>query len=424
MKSSLMRAILLLVSTGASTASVQALQIVDLLNSGVTETGKRIGRDQLGIPVRVYDFAHVDRDVLQSAEKLTAEIFRKAGTEVLWLDGPEAHPDNAEVGHPEFRVKIVPTLEMLSGAKEKRKDDPLGFAIPCDESEQACLFYVLYSRISAWAGRDGIDPSRILGHVIAHEIGHALLGPNAHASIGIMQGRLPRLDMGRVLYFTDIQSQQLRADLAGRIWAVKDREVDPSLTILVYNQAQAPPAIVIGAEREAARILSQAGVRTGWFDCSAGHSDAGPQDICQKGWGPMNIGLRVVAKRTGRLQDTRFGFAIIPGLASVYYDYQAHFVSDDVGLGQHLILGCAIAHEIGHLLLGPNSHSSQGVMQAEWGKRQIRQALMRDLLFSPEESRRIRAEARTRMSLQSDGRREQGMVAVHQEAGPKSHSEE
>jgi hypothetical protein len=226
MKSSLMRAILLLVSTGASTASVQALQIVDLLNSGVTETGKRIGRDQLGIPVRVYDFAHVDRDVLQSAEKLTAEIFRKAGTEVLWLDGPEANPDNAEVGHPEFRVKIVPTLEMLSGAKEKRKDDPLGFAIPCDESEQACLFYVLYSRISAWAGRDGIDPSRILGHVIAHEIGHALLGPNAHASIGIMQGRLPRLDMGRVLYFTDIQSQQLRADLAGRIWAVKSSLCD------------------------------------------------------------------------------------------------------------------------------------------------------------------------------------------------------
>ena len=203
-----------------------------------------------------------------------------------------------------------------------------------------------------------------------------------------------------------------------------DAELDPTITILVYNQAQAPPAIVIGAEREAARILSQAGVRTGWFDCSAGHSDAGPQDICQKGWGPMNIGLRVVAKRTGRFQDTRFGFAIIPGLASVYYDYQAHFVSDDVGLGQPLILGCVIAHEIGHLLLGPNSHSSQGVMQAEWGKRQIRQALMRDLLFSPEESQLIRAEARTRMSLQSDSRREQGMVAVHQQVGPKSHSEE
>jgi hypothetical protein len=201
-----------------------------------------------------------------------------------------------------------------------------------------------------------------------------------------------------------------------------DAELDPTITILVYNQAQAPPAILIGAEREAARILSHAGVRASWFDCSAWHSEAGSQDICQKGWGPMNIGLRVLAKPTRRLQDTRFGFAIIPGLASVYYDYQAHFVSDDVGLGQPLILGCVIAHEIGHLLLGPNSHSSQGVMQAEWGKRQIRQALMRDLLFSPEESQLIRAEARTRMSLQSASFGEHGMVTTDQEAGPKSHS--
>ena len=201
-----------------------------------------------------------------------------------------------------------------------------------------------------------------------------------------------------------------------------DRQVDPSLTItiLVYNQAQAPPAIVIGAEREAARILSQAGVRTEWVDCSAGHSEAGAQDICQQGWGPMNIGLRVVAKPAGRLQDTRFGFAILPGLASVYYDNRAHFVSDDVGLGQPLILGCAIAHEIGHLLLGPNSHSMQGVMQAAWNKRQIRQALMKDLLFSPEEAQLIRAQARTRMSLQSDNRRGQGLATVDQEAGPKS----
>jgi hypothetical protein len=201
-----------------------------------------------------------------------------------------------------------------------------------------------------------------------------------------------------------------------------DREVDASLTmtVLVYNQAQAPPAILIGAEREAARILSHAGVRTSWFDCSAGHSDAGSQDVCQMGWGQsMNIGLRILAKPTGRLQDTRFGFAVIPALASVYYDYKARFVADDVGLGLPMILGCAIAHEVGHLLLGPSSHSNQGVMQAEWGKRQIRQALMRDLLFSPEESRLIRAEARLRMSLQTGILKKQRLATVDQRAEPR-----
>lgn len=207
----------------AQTVSAQILHVADVFHTGDAETSRRTGRDQLKIPVRVYDFAHVDRHVLQSAEKLTTEIFRKAGSEVVWLDGLEAQPSNAEAGGPEFRVKIVPILEMLSGAKEKGKDDPLGFAIPCDETAQACLFYVLYSRISAWAGRDGTDPSRILGHVMAHEIGHSLLGSNAHAPTGIMQGRLPRLDMGRVLYFTDLQSRLLRADLARRIFAVDQR---------------------------------------------------------------------------------------------------------------------------------------------------------------------------------------------------------
>jgi hypothetical protein len=192
----------------------------------------------------------------------------------------------------------------------------------------------------------------------------------------------------------------LEADIVLRALRARDPKADPSptITILVYNQAQAPPAILVGAEREAARILSQAGVRTRWFDCWDGHSDAGSQDICQEGWGPTNIGLRVVAKPTGRLQDACFGFATIPALASVYYDYKARFVSDGVGLRPSTLLGCTIAHEVGHLLLGPSSHSNQGVMQAEWRERQIRQALIGNLLFTPAQSRLIQAEARRRMS--------------------------
>jgi len=149
----------------------QILDLADLSNMGAAETFKRTEPDQLRILIRVYDFAHVDRDVLQSGEKLTTGILHKAGIEVVWLDRLTAPPSNAEVVGPEFRLNIVPRLEMLSTAQAKSKDDLLGFAIPCGETDQACLFYVLYSRISAWAGRDGTDPSRIIGHVMAHEIG-------------------------------------------------------------------------------------------------------------------------------------------------------------------------------------------------------------------------------------------------------------
>ena len=35
------------------------------------------------------------------------------------------------------------------------------------------------------------------------------------------------------------------------------------------------------------------------------------------------------------------------------------------------MLGCAIAHEVGHLLLGPSSHSAGGIMHGEWGSKEL-----------------------------------------------------
>ena len=55
-------------------------------------------------------------------------------------------------------------------------------------------------------------------------------------------------------------------------------------------------------------------------------------------------------------QDTLFGVAFLPTLASVYYEYAVRLAGSDNEVP--IILGCAIAHEVGHLLLGPNSHSA------------------------------------------------------------------
>jgi hypothetical protein len=178
----------------------------------------------------------------------------------------------------------------------------------------------------------------------------------------------------------------------------------PAIRILVYNIAQAPGATLTRAEREASRILSRAGVRATWFECPAVHSDAEAQAICQNGWGPSNIGLRILVKPTAfasRFRGDHLGFAVFPALASVYYDDRLRFAGDNVGLGLPSILGCFIAHEIGHLLLGSNSHSRQGVMQAEWVERQIHQAVAGDLLFTSNQAKLIQAETRRRMSLQT-----------------------
>jgi hypothetical protein len=56
-----------------------------------------------------------------------------------------------------------------------------------------------------------------------------------------------------------------------------------------------------------------------------------------------------------------------------------------------IILGHAMAHELGHLLLGTNSHSRDGLMRAHWEPGDLAQAAKGNLLFSSEQSTRMRS---------------------------------
>jgi hypothetical protein len=54
------------------------------------------------------------------------------------------------------------------------------------------------------------------------------------------------------------------------------------------------------------------------------------------------------------------------------------------------LLGCVIAHELGHLLLGTASHSASGLMSAVWQDPELRLAAHGKLLFTGDEGDRIR----------------------------------
>jgi hypothetical protein len=63
----------------------------------------------------------------------------------------------------------------------------------------------------------GVDVGGIMGAIIAHEIGHLLLGSNAHAAIGIMRAHwqdaeLRMLSKGELLFTTE-QGARMRTNL-------------------------------------------------------------------------------------------------------------------------------------------------------------------------------------------------------------------
>lgn len=165
------------------------------------------------INLRVDDFANLDAHVLAEARKVTTEIFADAGVQTSWLDCPIDHADcGAEAERPQFILRVLgPSMD-----KEIPADEALGFSIPCHRKDGACLTYIFYQRIKELAAEYHLGPARMLGHVMAHEIGHALLGPNTHEAFSVMQNAFSIHDTERTLYFTSGQSKRLRVELLAR----------------------------------------------------------------------------------------------------------------------------------------------------------------------------------------------------------------
>jgi len=50
------------------------------------------------------------------------------------------------------------------------------------------------------------------------------------------------------------------------------------------------------------------------------------------------------------------------------------------------LLGFAVAHEVGHLLLGTNTHAAAGLMRAVWSRSDIQRNHPADWLFTAADS--------------------------------------
>lgn len=184
-----------------------------------------------------------------------------------------------------------------------------------------------------------------------------------------------------------------------------DPNPDPALRIVVYNYSQATASVLAGAEREAARILRKAGLQVVWLQCPVVQVTDDVPARCQDDVVANDIRLRILRAAVGNtFNDTVFGYAIHPVLASVYYEKARHLAMlDDAEFETPIILGCVIAHEVGHLLLRSNNHSGTGIMQRKWQRLQIRHAMMGTLVFPTEQSKVIRAEAQRRTLATSAG---------------------
>jgi hypothetical protein len=108
---------------------------------------------------------------------------------------------------------------------------------------------------------------------------------------------------------------------------------------------------------------------------------------------PLHLQFRI-AKHSLNLNEFIMGVSYLSAdgtgcYADLFYDRAEH-LHEISGASLASILGHAIAHELGHLLLGTNSHSPAGIMRARWQPADLASASKGTLLFSTLESRAMK----------------------------------
>lgn len=166
-----------------------------------------------------------------------------------------------------------------------------------------------------------------------------------------------------------------------------------TLTVRIYNSAHLNVNTVYKAREEAAYIVDSAGFRTVWVTCT------GPGD-CPDPPSTSDVVVRLAPDSVFPKKDTAYG-AILgrsvmghgrqPDYVEVFCAAIQKLVTDLAVASTGEVIGAVIAHEVGHLYLGPR-HSLSGLMNARWGPQELSLLERRKLKFNRFEKAKLKRE--------------------------------
>jgi hypothetical protein len=171
-----------------------------------------------------------------------------------------------------------------------------------------------------------------------------------------------------------------------------------TIAVSLFNDAHVPPRVLDHAEQSASRIFAQSGIQLIWMLCGREEETIEERFDCTQTLYPEHFDVRIVNSSSHVGSDV-FGISYLSvddagSQADVFYSkiVRFHHVSRT---NPATLLGYAIAHELGHLLLGSNSHSLTGLMCGNWHNEELARMEQGGLLFGEEQSRRMKAKLST-----------------------------
>lgn len=143
-----------------------------------------------GVVIRFFNIAQLSADTVAELEQEASRLFTNAGIGITWQQGdPDADEvwsvDFSATPCSEFLRSTVLLLRVIPQAPPGLRAVALGTALPCAKyGPQATVFR---DRIEKIALSIPVSMGRVLGHVVAHEIGHVLMRSADHARVGVMR---------------------------------------------------------------------------------------------------------------------------------------------------------------------------------------------------------------------------------------------
>ncbi|MGE3705416.1 MAG: hypothetical protein AB7I13_09110 [Vicinamibacterales bacterium] len=190
-----------------------------------------------------------------------------------------------------------------------------------------------------------------------------------------------------------------------------------ALTIRLYDGTALPDSTLTRAVDTAVATLSDAGIASTWLDCSAAVEDG----ACRQPLEVDGVVLRIRHAALGGAQEVLGDAVVDLGLGAGYfatvYANRVARVAAGARVETGALLGRALAHEVGHLLLGHQRHSTHGLMRANWTAAALSREGPASWRFTPEEGTLMRHQLMRRASLQGPSGR-LAAAAVRPFAGP------
>jgi hypothetical protein len=233
-------------------------------------------------------------------------------------------------------------------------------------------------------------------------------------------------------------------------WSETPSNARPQVAVSVFDDVGISNTLLVQSEQAATEIFDRAGLDVVWQNCPTTHvgpgalvrsgelsspnsesgseselksNRAGLRPIRRAGapagvessectridW-PEHLALRIVDQPVRSTSAEVFGTAFLSAegigtYTDIFYDRAVKLHSEwNVELGG--ILGTVMAHELGHLLLGLNSHSRAGIMKARWGSEELRHMSWGTLGFTNQQGNSMQ------LKLITSGRERSTQMAV------------